>query len=141
MSDLNLGIVESGVMRSSLSVFSASNQYGELVEEPKWSDVDETDTVDAVLPDDDAEILLERMYYESDGTWEFYFHNGDTTRIGETFSVTANPGTFKNLSIRMGGGNPVGIKVTKTTGTLRIWVEYVVRRKAFRKVASAYVVA
>ena len=132
------GIEEIGVERGSVQIVTKSTTDVELFTEPLYETVDEDGASGDVIPDDQAELEVVRIYHESDGSGSFYLHNGDGSRIGPTYEYSANSGKFERGGQRMGLGNRVSASVTITSGTLRIWAEVQARRPVYRKRATQY---
>lgn len=137
MSEKN-GIEELGVQRGSLQVVSVTSPMVELFEAPLYETHDEDGDAGNVIPDDQAEHEVTRIYHESDGSGSFFLHNGNGTAIGPTYEYSANCGKFEPGRQFMGVGNGVFASVTRTSGTLRIWVEVQTRRPVYRKRAVQY---
>jgi hypothetical protein len=137
MSEKN-GIEELGVERGSEQVVPVTSAYVQLFEAPLYETPDEDGEAGDVLPDDLAELEVVRISHQSDGSGSFYLHNGDGVRIGPNYEYTANSGKFEPGRQKMGAGSGVFASVTRTSGTLRIWVEVQARRPVFRKRATQY---
>ena len=137
MSEPN-GIEELGVERGSVQVIRATNSDVELFIEPLYETPDEDGDAGNVIPDDQAELEVVRIYHESDGAGSFFLHNGNGTQIGPSYTYARNSGTYEPGRQKMGLGNRVAASVTVTSGTLRIWVEVKARRPVYRKRAVQY---
>lgn len=137
MSETN-GIVEIGVERGSVQVVRQTTPIVELFIEPLYETPDEDGDAGNVIPDDQAELEVTAIYHDSNGSGSFYLHNGDGTRIGDTYTYAANPGRVERGGQKVGKGNPVCASVTVTSGCLRIWVEVKCRRPSYRKRAVQY---
>ncbi len=137
MSEKN-GIIEIGVERGSCQVVSATSPDVELFIEPLFETPDEDGVAGDVLPDELAELEVVRIYHHSDGSGSFFLHNGNGTQIGPSYTYSSGPGTFCRGGQKMGLGNRVACSVTRTSGTLRIWVEVLCRRPVYRKRAIQY---
>lgn len=132
------GIIELGVERGSEQVVTKTTAIVELFEAPLYETPDEDGDAGNVLPDDLAELEVVRIYHHSDGSGTFFLHKGDGTQVGPTYTYSASPGRFERGGQHMGVGNGVYASVTRTSGTLRIWVEVLTRRPVYRKRAVQY---
>ena len=137
MSD-KFGFEEIRGLRTSLLEYSVSANDVELVQEPLWEYKTDDDVVDAVLPDEEAELTVTRIFHQANGSGSFTLHNGDNEAL-VSVSYSAGVGSSVAVNLPIGGGNPLKMDLTVTDGKVNVYVEYSVRRKVYRKYAAAYV--
>jgi hypothetical protein len=128
-----------GVERSATLELNKWSPITEAVEAPLRKVDDSYGALDAVIPDDDAEIVLKRIHYESDGAGSFLIEDGDGNAKTPSYAYTATPGKVIGVAdVGMGAGQSCYIRPTVTSGTLRIYVETEIRRNIANKKATAY---
>ena len=130
MGDLN---AVHGTEQSTAVSVTTSASDTELVSEPRYVSLDDTNFTQVTLPDDSSYIVVTKIGYAVLAqVCSFFLHGGENptpTQVGPNIIGAASTSDVLDVHLRFPLGAPVKMSSTITVGgTLKVWIEYHVKQ-------------